>query len=859
MKLSSNIKLILGIFVFLCLTSKVEAQTNTLQVIVTDQNSASILDITIRLKIGKRVIKEFKNAESSIFSFSKLESGKYILEVEAKGFKPVSQEIEIKAGKNEIKIQLEITEIVENVDVRRDAQEQATEGAFTNFLTKDQIAALPESPEEIEKALKNQFGQDAVIRVDGFSGKMIPKSQIASIRVSRTSFDAEFHQLGITYIDVISKAGGGKWFGTVYFNFNDGKLNARNPFAPARFPSQNKNFDAVLSGPIIKKQTSAFIDFGGLSSYNQETINAITPDGLIHDSVRSSNNAIGGGIRISHNLANNKTLNVIYSGGIANATNAGIGGFNLPEKAFDTKSFRQQLRVWESNYVGKRFLNEIRFQYTNEITKTIPFSNKAAIDVLDAFSDGGAGNTSNSNRQGIWIADNLLFGVGKHHAVKIGGLFEFETRKTLSNINQNGTFTFSTLNDFVQGKPATFTQSLGERKINLTQWQLGMFVHDDIRLHKSLLLSLGLRYEWQNNLKDLNNFSPRVGFSWSPSKTGIISFRGGAGFYYHWLETNNLATVLSQDKTQPSETVIINPSYPNPLNNGVGQTLKQSYWQLASNLKNPYSFLTSLGMETQLNKNNSLRVLYKFEKGIHQFRSRDINAPFNGQRPNPDFGKVVQIESSAFFARNSLNVGISGRLNNKLAYGMEYTLSKTISDNNGIFGLPSDNYNLRSDRSVADFDQRHRIYAWVSWKIRKGVNFSTNFIANSPFPYTITTGTDDNGDTNFSDRPLGFLRNGEHGNWQKQFNMSLSWTIGLIKKNDKDSSFRMVIAEGDPGGDEEITTTHKFSIKFYSTAHNVFNQTNFTNFVGVQTSPFFRQPISADNPRRIDLGLRFNF
>ena len=43
--------------------------------------------------------------------------------------------------------------------------------------------------------------------------------------------------------------------------------------------------------------------------------------------------------------------------------------------------------------------------------------------MLDAFSSGGAGNAGKSSRQGIWFADNLLFGVGKKHAMKVGGLF----------------------------------------------------------------------------------------------------------------------------------------------------------------------------------------------------------------------------------------------------------------------------------------------------------------------------------------------------------------------------------------------------------------------------------------------------
>lgn len=125
---------------------------------------------------------------------------------------------------------MEIAEFVENVEIKRDKQ-TATEDVFSNFLTREQIDALPESPEDIERELKNQFGQDAIIRVDGFPDRVPAKSQIASIKVSRSSFDAEFHRLGVTIIDITTKAGIGKWSGSTAFGFNNNSLNARHPFA----------------------------------------------------------------------------------------------------------------------------------------------------------------------------------------------------------------------------------------------------------------------------------------------------------------------------------------------------------------------------------------------------------------------------------------------------------------------------------------------------------------------------------------------------------------------------------------------------------------------------------------------------
>lgn len=394
--------LVYFISILFCFASAAHAlQIDSLRVTVTDQNGALISNVTVRLKNEKGLVKEIKNADAETSIFSKLASGKYVLEVEAKGFKPVSQEIEIKAGKNEIRIKLEIAEIVENVDVKRDAQDKvldSREGAFSNFLTREQIDALPDEPEEIERELKRQFGQDAVIRVDGFSGKTPPKSQIASIRVTRSSFDAEYHTLGSTIIDIITKAGAGKWNGSISFNFNDESFNARNPFALRRFPTQRRRFDSFIYGPIVKGKTSLFAYLYGESSYRQENIFAITPSGQVNNSVRNSFSSITPWIKISQNLSKDRSLNISYNGGFSTSSNEGISGFNLPERAFSSKTFSNQLRVSESGYIGKRFLNEIRFQFTDESLITTPVSDEAAIIVLDSFNAGGAGNFSRSRR-----------------------------------------------------------------------------------------------------------------------------------------------------------------------------------------------------------------------------------------------------------------------------------------------------------------------------------------------------------------------------------------------------------------------------------------------------------------------------
>ena len=373
------------------------------------------------------------------------------------------------------------------------------------------------------------------------------------------------------------------------------------------------------------------------------------------------------------------------------------------------------------------------------------------------------------------------------------------------------------------------------------------------------MMNLGLRYEWQNNLSDKNNFSPRVGFSWSPQKKGQTTFRGGIGLYYNWLKTSELSTILSREIDQPRELIILNPGFPDPLSGGVNQERVNSFWRRSPELKNPHVMLASIGVARRIGKSTYLRATYAFERGVHQFRSRDINAPLeNGLRPNPTLGRVVEIDSSAFYRRNSLTIGFSSRFMKKFSIFGNYRLAERISNSDGTFSLPSDNYNLNADRGVSSSDVRHQLWSSFSWTIMKRLRYSANTSIRSPRPYTITTGFDDNNDTVFNDRPQGVERNSERGAWSINVGSSLSWTyaFGNVKKPESRRG-GVVIVSG--GVAPVFNNKKKYSLQFSVNSQNIINKTNFSRYVGVQTSPFFRRPVSAGAPRSIAFGIRFGF
>jgi len=66
---------------------------------------------------------------------------------------------------------------------------------------------------------------------------------------------------------------------------------------------------------------------------------------------------------------------------------------------------------------------------------------------------------------------------------------------------------------------------------------IGLFAGDDWKVKQNLTLSLGLRYETQENIRDYADFAPRVAFAWAPAgsaknATPKTVIRGGFGIFY---------------------------------------------------------------------------------------------------------------------------------------------------------------------------------------------------------------------------------------------------------------------------------------------------------------------------------------
>ena len=815
-------------------------QITHLQIKVLNQFSEHIPNAIILVKDQKGTTLRRTVTKVSITPVTLPRNTPVILEVAAKGFAPYKQSLKLVKEKQTITIILEVENISSNVIVGNETLDNALTEALDKNLTQQEIRALPSDPREIEDELKRKYGDDAVIRINGFSGGQLPpKEQIASVKVIKSSFDAEFHTIGKTVVDIRTKAGASNLLGVVAFNFNDAVLNARNTFASKRLPEQNKLFVGYLTGPILKNKSSFNLTTIVNETSKTNDIIAIVPDENINLNTESLSNTvfIKGGI--DHNINKTHTLNANYVFRSIDKKDEGVGGLNLPETGFSLKDNFHQVRLFESGVIKNKYVNEFRFEFINNNVDVTPNNLSPSITVLDEFISGGAFANNQTTTQKLSAANNLFFDKANHF-LKFGVDFTFERRKTLSKDGLNGSFVFTNIDNFHNNNFATFTKRQNETSNIVHQSQFAAYLQDDVRLYRNLHIGFGLRYELQNNISDKNNFSPRLSFVFSPSKEGRIVLRGGVGLFNHWLDTDTISTVLNNSLEQTSDIIIVGNSQ-----------LPPSFRTISKNLVNPTILVAQLGANFQTAKQLNIEAVYKFQRGIHLFRSRNINTPFEGGRPNSSFGNISQVESSGMSTQNSLDITAEGTIK-EVSFNTKYKLSRLTDNFNGVFGLPMNNNDISAEYGFSSIDRRHSITGNLNFRLLKRLRIIPVFRLHSPFPYTITTGKDDNGDTVFNDRPINISRNSERGEWLKQIDLRLSSRFFLGSRNKSDQS-------GGTLTNDDIIKSFKNSIEFNFTVQNVFNTTNLHNYIGNQRSPLFRQPISAATTRKIHFGVNYIF
>jgi hypothetical protein len=842
----------------------------SLEVVVKDPTGALINKAQVQLiRNGKSQSLNSTNQRGEV-RVNKVAAGRYQLHVEAAGFKAQDVDLDLTTGSHRKEVTLEIDVIKVDVDIEEEAQVRNTNpngAAFSNVLTAEQIAQLPDDAEELENAINQLAGPGAQIRVNGFrGGKLPPKSQIREIRFRMNPYAAENHDAGFGFVDVTTKPGVNSWHGSFNFGFRDEAMNARQVFAPFRGPEQQRRFGLSLDGPLWKNHTSLFLNADGSLFFDARPIFATTPDGTVSDLAYRPSRRLNLDARIEHVLTKTHTARLQFQRNAGVQNNLGVGDFDLPSRGYSQDQTEYIARLADSGVFGKKFFNEVRLQGRWIQTEARSVSLGRTILVPGSFNDGSAQRSGGRRQFDIELADNVDYALEKH-GLRFGAQLEAGGYRSNERTNPFGTFQFPDLDSFEAGLPTQFTQRIGDPTVKYRQYQFGWYVQDDFRVRKNLTLSYGVRHEFQNHVPGKFNVAPRLGWVWSPLKSGRVTIRGGAGIFYDWFAAQTFEQTLRVDGQRQRDLVVANPSFPDPFTGGVQTIPPASRIQTDPDLQIPYIIQSSIGVETNPFKLFRLTTNYQYQRGVHLLHGRNLNAPVPGLgRPDPTVGNITNIESSAYQSSHRLMIGIGPGAfrNNRLFWNINYLIMKNTNEADSPFSLPSNNFNLQADRGPAANDMRHLISGFISKRLPMGFSISTIFQATSALPYNITTGFDDNGDTVINDRPFGVGRNSVRGASRWEIGSRMSWgkSFGPEEQQTGGPQVRMIRVGGGDGASAPSlpgASTKKYRFELYAQAFNLLNHANLGTFSGVQTSPFFGRATSAQSPRRMELGMRVNF
>lgn len=842
---------------------------STLRITVQDETSAALVFASATVVDAAGLARTAQADERGVITFTGLPPGPYQITVQAEAFQTYESMVDVRPGQNQFTARLPVA-MKEEVVVQEEDPQQRRDNGFTTTLTDDEIDSLSDDPDEAAEQLMEMAGPGAQIFVDGFQGAGLPpKDQIQQIRFHSNSYSAEYHDAGMVRVEVITRPGMGNWRGRFNFGFRDESLNARNAFATERGPEQQKRYQLSFQGPLVEGKTGLSISAEGNNSYDSRTIVAFLPGQTIADQVRRPTDRMNVNVRLEHAISPSNSLRAEYQHRVNDRENLGVGDFDLIERAYETNSTTDLVRLRNTRVLGKKAFSELRIELQQNESTDVSASMEPAVRVLENFTSGGAGRLGTRSGRQFEIAQNVDFTLGKH-ALRTGLLVEAGWWDSDQQSNANGTFTFSSLEDFVAGRPATYSIRAGDPRVSYSQVQAGWYVQDDFRLRKNLAVSLGLRQEVQTHLDDRWNLAPRAAATWTLGKTNI---RGGWGLFYDWYDPDLYEQTIRLDGAHQIEEVIIDPSYPD-VGEMSGTRLPASLIRAADSLTQPTIQQASIGFERPLTSWLNVRSDYMWTRGNHTLRSININAPdASGVRPDPTVGNVTQIQSSGRTARDRLTAGLLLRVPNRRLFGsVMYQWANTRNFADSALSLPSDSLNPDVDWGPAANDIRHRLFLMVNTPLVYGVRAGINVQGSSALPYTITTGTDDNGDTVFNDRPAGVGRNSARGAAQWNVTMRLTRSFSLGGPTGGDSPMPgpggAPAAQRGPGGGREgggprmmvmERSNSRYRLDLYLQVFNLLNHTNLNAFVGNLQSRAFGTATSAAPARRLEVGATFSF
>jgi len=682
----------------------------------------------------------------------------------------------------------------------------------------------------------------------------VAPSAIEKISINQDPYSALYRQPGRGQVEIITKSTADHFHGSFSFTFRDSALNGTNYFATVKPPEQRRIYEGYLTGPIKPLPHTGFLF--SLTRQEEDTTAQVLattlPTPMPTQNVAAPTRNTNLTMKVSHQYNDHHGGYVLYKLHDSSISNQNVGGQTQASAGYTNYEFDMDITYHDDLTISSNKLNQLNLRFERNLDRIVSNQQAQQIVVEGVGTFGGAQADQFNTENNPDITDNFSWTLTKHvpQQLRFGIQAGNQGRRILDdNTNRQGTYTFSSATAYAANAPSSFSIQQGQSRFETLFATPGAYILDQIQATQRLTVTPGLRYDFQNTISNTKDgIEPRLTLAYLVDKEHALVIRTGSGIYIRRVGVN-IGQQLARYQNAAEQSLLLtsNLCYPditacyNTTNNNSLNQQPSSLFVYQPHLQSPVQAYFGMSVERQITKGSTITIGYNGYRGWHALRSVDINAPLppftSPVRPNTNFSQVLQMQSAGYQKTDGMNVSYRGRIGKVFSGFLQYTWQHADSDTEFSTFTPQNQYAPNDEWSRTNYDQRQRLALFGTFYPDKPITLGIGFYDNTPLPYTITTGTDLYQDGLYNARPAGVPRNSLNGGTYQDVQLRLGYTYKIHK-----------LKKDDPA-----------AIAFSLSSFNTLNRVNFTNYVGVVTSPEFMQPTAASDPRRLQLSASYTF
>jgi hypothetical protein len=810
----------------------------------------------------------------------------------------------------------------------------------------DSISVAGQNIRNVNYTMDGSNNNDTFNGGNGGAQARVPVEAVQEFQLLTSQFDAEYGLASGGIVNSVSKQGTNQYHGSAFMFFQDEKLATNEYFAKRagleEAETKQQQWGGTLGGPIARDKAHYFFSLERVVLDAGVTTNIPTRPDLNRtdfESTRVWNTFIRGDHQI--NRANTWGLRWLRE---TSPQPLQIQDVNHTPSRHEAETDIDWTVVGNlSSVIGSTKVNTFRVSavkedvfFGNPNFNTNGHDQKILLPQLNYLSFQDQQSARANRRLDVAYGADDVFawyvpGKGGDHDMKFGVNYLYSTLRVQDYGLMNGIFSLNTDLPFDRNNPRTYPERLMIRVPGPVDFLMyghfvGMFAQDKWKLRNNLTLSLGGRYDFEilptpnedNPLftgrseeypRDMNNFSPRVGFSWALDNAARSAVRGGMGVFFQRTSytfltnmygtgarfSNSFQVNFPTNNVDPGPRAGNFPTDPRLVNGPtVDHPAIDALYPPGSRIRNGgtvrfdnpdrklgYARQYSLGYERQLRTNVGLSVDYIRSEQRKQYVLKELNpgvrdttlASSTLRRSSPLIGvasdwtaSVVTLTNDGWIDYDTVQVSATKRYANRWQGRLSYAFSRGRGNTStGQADTARSQFlgdlNLDNEVGPTDVDRPHNVTLSGSVDVPRtgGLKLSAVYSARSGIPYSLVDTTfdlDRNGLTLNEYLPAGTYSGAGDGAFSVDYKGGRNGARGHnYQRLDLRTGYRFRLAAGR-------------TIDAFLDVFNLTNEPNFANPIAANVSSDRRVPatflrttatIDESPTRTAQINLRFGF